>query len=118
MEMKNQIRLSEEFFGVTLPDARLEPRLLRLVDSLEEDPSRSFPQATGDEAGREAAYRFLNNPQVSMEALLQGHIQNTLERARSQGQPVLALHDTTEFVFPGATGDRGVFQGVEDRLRV
>lgn len=49
----------------------------------------------GDPAELEAAYRLLNNPQVSMEALLKPHHEHTLHEARER-RVVLWIQDTTE----------------------
>jgi hypothetical protein len=57
-------------------------------------------------AAREAAYRFLGNKAVSMDGILAGHYAQTVERA-AQEELVLALHDTSEFRFPGES-DRGL----------
>ena len=45
------------------------------------------------------AYRFFSNERVSEEEILAGHFQSTRERALVQSDPVVVLHDTTEFIF-------------------
>jgi hypothetical protein len=50
-------------------------------------------------ANPKAAYRFFSNERVSEAALLAGHFQSTRARCLAEPQPVLILHDTTEFSF-------------------
>ena len=50
-------------------------------------------------ANTKAAYRFLSNERVSEAAILAGHFQSTRARCLAEPQPVLILHDTTEFSF-------------------
>jgi hypothetical protein len=106
MEKSARAGLRSEFAGVVLGDARREARLRVLADALAARPSASFPTATKTDAALEAAYRFLGNDSVSMDAILAGHYVQTVERA-AQEELVLALHDTTEFKFSGES-DRGL----------
>jgi hypothetical protein len=96
-----------EFDCSDLGDERLEARLALLAETLAHDPKLSFPEALGDDAELEAAYRFFNNPRVDADAILYPHI--TASAARLAGhQRVLAVHDTTEFVFGGRSKRRGL----------
>jgi hypothetical protein len=52
-----------------------------------------------DRANTKGAYRFSSNERVSEEEILAGHFQSTRERALVQSDPVVVLHDTTEFTF-------------------
>jgi len=106
MKRSERAEVLDEFGGAKLGDARRQARLLALVKALAKEPDASFPVATKTEAAREAAYRFLGNKAVSMEAILAGHYSQTVERA-AQEDLVLALHDTTEIRFPGES-DRGL----------
>jgi len=51
-------------------DWRLQERLETLIETLEEAPSLSFPQALQKPAELEACYRFLGNVKVTPEAIL------------------------------------------------
>jgi hypothetical protein len=89
-----------EFAGVSLGDARLDERLRRIVARLATDPSQSFPEQMASVADREALYRFLANPKVTLAGVLDGHVGQA--RTRMQGRPVVrVVHDTTVFRFLG-----------------
>jgi hypothetical protein len=90
--------LLNEFRGATLGDERRRKRLLRIVGAAEERPDASFPTMMKDEAGLEAAYRFLSNTGIDHEDISIGHRNETVERARKARQ-VLVLHDTTACKF-------------------
>lgn len=109
----------QELEGARLGDARLERRLGQIVGSLAQRASASLPAVMGDDAALEATYRFLNNERVSAAAILEPHVQRTLQRCNRQ-QRVLAVFDTTELRFGGEReqlghlqhGGRGMFAHV------
>lgn len=92
--------LVEEFADVDLGDARLDERVQRIVARLAERPDDSFPEQMETLAEREALYRFLANPEVTLASLLQGHRLQTHARMRQYRQ-VRVVHDTTDFSFEG-----------------
>jgi hypothetical protein len=96
-----------EFDGVDLGDERRNARLALLSQALAIDPGLSFPDALQDSAELEAAYRFLNNRNVEPSALLTPHVFATAARV-AQRNVVLAVHDTTEFVFGGKSPRAGL----------
>jgi len=55
-----------EYDGQSLGDARLDERLRRIVTLAAADPSQSFPDQMESIADREALYRFLANPKVTL----------------------------------------------------
>ncbi len=63
-------------------------------------PDQSFPKLATSDAELEATYRFLNNPRVTPEGILAPHYRATLERASAR-PTILAVHDTTTFLFDG-----------------
>jgi hypothetical protein len=65
------------------------------------------------EADQEGLYRFLNNRNVTVDALLEGHRRQTLTRMPSSGL-VRILHDTTEFTFEG---EREGLGGLKDNKK-
>jgi hypothetical protein len=71
-----------------------------IVEMLAKNPSKSLPEAAGDEAALEGVYRFLNNEKVKPQAVLAPHIARTCRRAAEQKR-VLAVFDTTELRFGG-----------------
>jgi hypothetical protein len=92
-----------EFAGAKLPDTRLNRRLEMLVEAAALDPSASLPKMVGNESEREGAYRFLSNPRVEFDAVLQPHLDRSTGRAVAAGC-VLAVHDTSTFKFEGSRG--------------
>ncbi len=82
-----------------LGDARLNARRDRVIEVLEQQPDTGFPDACGSDAETEALYRFLRNRRVSLEAVIEPHLQATADRCRAVGD--VLMHDTTENVFTG-----------------
>lgn len=89
-----------ELGGSDLGDARLNARLRRVAGAVATNPARSFPKLATSDAELEATYRFLNNPRVTAEGILEPHFRATAERSR-QFDSVLVVHDTTTFLFDG-----------------
>jgi hypothetical protein len=87
-----------EFKSVDLGDERREKRLRGVVRKLANKPDVSFPRAMKSEADLEGFYRFLANESVTPEALLQPHVEATVERA-CQHAEVLVVHDASQFVY-------------------
>src|SRR5713226_4750082 len=84
-----------EFGGAALGDARRTDRLVRLATLLGSRPEASLPQACDDPAELKAAYRFFQNEAITPAAMLDSHVQATLERIMPLSL-VLAVQDTTE----------------------
>ena len=80
-------------------DRRLKSRFKKLLLNLSEHLGSSISIACQDWANTKAAYRFFANKEVSEQAILSGHFKSTQERFLSSDEPVLVLHDTTEFSF-------------------
>ncbi|MBP1634795.1 MAG: putative transposase [Acidobacteria bacterium] len=99
-----------EYDGQSLGDARLDERLRRIVTLAAADPSQSFPDQMESIADREALYRFLANPKVTLPGVLNGHVRQTHDRMRGHGL-VRIVHDTSTFRFPGERGGLGVLRG-------
>src|SRR5487761_2520016 len=83
-----------EFGGVELGDRRLQTRLFDVAEAFFARPQAAIPEACGSHAAAKAAYRFFDNDQVSMDALLEPHHQATIARMR-QETLVLVAQDTT-----------------------
>jgi hypothetical protein len=92
--------VSEEFGSVDFGDPRRKTRLARIADQLAASPESSLPKTLGNPSQLEGTYRFLNNPQIEPEQVLDAHISCTVRRAAKAGT-VLVIHDTTEFGFGG-----------------
>jgi hypothetical protein len=99
--------LSTESVRPALRDARLVARFGRVSKTLAARPERSFPKAFSTQGELEAAYRFLNNPRVSAEQLLEPHFAATAARAVAAREVVL-VHDTTELRFGGSSRREGL----------
>lgn len=92
--------IDDEFEGVDLGDPRLEARLLTLASALDDAPTASLASASKSVAAREAAYRFVENGRVTMEAMMEPHRRKTAARCAAAGA-VYVISDTTEFSFEG-----------------
>jgi Transposase DNA-binding len=71
----------------------------RLVDSARRiglHPGGTLPEKLRDPAAYRATLRLMNQPAVTHQAILQPHIQATLERLRRTPDTVLIVHDITE----------------------
>jgi len=88
-----------ELAGCKFRDVRLEKRFRKLFEQLSGALGESIPMVCQDWANTKAAYRFFSNERVSEEEILAGHFGSTRERALAESEPILVLHDTTEFIF-------------------
>ena len=96
---------AKEFSGADLGDARLDKRLVRIVETFADKPTASIPEACGDWGATQAAYRFFNQAlnesrPLEWQQILNPHRDATIERMR-QYPLVLCLQDTTELNFNG-----------------
>lgn len=116
----------EEFGTVRLYDHRLKQRLYTIAQDFYSDPQANIPQACGSKAGTMGAYRFFQNPKVSMDIVLDAHCEASIDRIR-QHRIVLAPQDTstlnytahpmTEGLGPiNTTGDRNIGLLLHDTL--
>src|SRR5919106_6217664 len=102
--------VAAEFEGDSLGDARLDERLRRIVSLAASEPGDSFPEQMASVADREALYRFLANPKVTMAGVLSGHLRQTRERLRGHSV-IRVVHDTTTFRFVGDRDGLGAIRG-------
>lgn len=86
--------MEEEFGAATLGDRRLVERLMQLGESFFAMPRANIPQACATKAATKAAYRFFDNDQISMDAILQPHFDATEQRLGSH-PIVLVVQDTS-----------------------
>src|SRR5438105_10160372 len=82
--------MTEPDFG----DARLNKRLLLLLEQLTAQPTASLPQACGSWAATKAAYRFMDSDKVTAQGIRDAHHFSLLRRLPKQDM-ILALQDTT-----------------------
>jgi hypothetical protein len=83
-----------EFGRVRFYDQRLKERLYKIAEDFHGCPQGLIPEASGSKARAMGAYRFFENPKVSMNILLESHTEATIDRIR-QHKIVLAPQDTT-----------------------
>lgn len=98
---------AEKQFGtVKLGDARRAPRAVDMAARLMQNPSASLPQQMGSPAALKAAYRLLNEKDVTFATLMQPHWDQTRDAARRR-PCVLLVQDTTHVDYtphPTTTG--------------
>jgi len=96
-----------EFDDIDLGDRRLDARALRMAMALALRPDCGFTSAMARPCDAEAAYRFLRNPRVDPDAVLEPHIEKSAARVREAGL-ALVVHDTSEFKYSGESERRGL----------
>lgn len=98
---------NEEFADVDLGDKRLDARLKRMCDRLSESPESPINQACEGWPDTKAAYRFFQNENVDVRAIIAAHRGKTVERARKH-ETVLAIQDTSYIVYTKHTKTKGL----------
>jgi hypothetical protein len=97
----------EEFATVRLYDNRLKERLYRIAQDFYNSPQTNIPEACGSQARTKGAYRFFQNPKVTMDVLLSAHTEATIERIKEH-KVVLAPQDTTTLNYSAHPGTEGL----------
>jgi Domain of unknown function (DUF4338)/Transposase DNA-binding/Transposase Tn5 dimerisation domain len=97
----------EEFGEAEIGDSRLNKRLLTLAQAFYAQPQANIPQACQTRAETKAAYRFLDHPETSMEAILESHYQATVARM-SVEKVILAVQDTTSLNYTAHPATEGL----------
>jgi hypothetical protein len=90
--------MESEFGGVDLGDTRLNRRCQLLAATLGAQSQSSIPAACGSWAETKAAYRFFDNPSVTMDSIMSPHQEASRERIAKEKVVILA-QDTTELDF-------------------
>jgi hypothetical protein len=99
--MKNGLLLeASEWAQTTFADARLgdsrrSERVVRIATLMATQSDVSLPRMMKSKAELKAAYRLFETPDVTYEALMRPHLQQTQEQARSHRR-VLLIQDTTD----------------------
>lgn len=99
--------IQREFSSVDLGDKRLNKQLARVAMDFVNAPKESIPQMCGNWPDTKATYRFLKNPNVTKEKILEPHRQRTIERMAPYGE-ILVVGDTTFFTFPHHPSKEGL----------
>jgi hypothetical protein len=92
--------VDKEYSVAEFGDYRLNKRGKRLLSHFIQTPTLSIPQSCKGWSETHAAYRFFNNPKVTVERVLSPHIQATRDRMRDH-EVVLVIQDTTELDYSG-----------------
>lgn len=99
------IALARLFDGTAVSVA-MRARLNATAARLGRNPQRSLPQALGS-AGYKGLMRALSNPKVRQTEMLKAVYDTTVERI-APGEEVLCIEDTTDLIFGGALGRKGL----------
>lgn len=99
MSDRNTEWLSHELAYCQFEDKRLEKRFKTLCKQLWRSIGESIPFVCQDWSNTKAAYRFFDNKKASEKEILAGHLQSTKDRFSKTKEPILILHDTTEFSY-------------------
>jgi hypothetical protein len=97
----------EEFSEAPFADERLNKRLMLLADNAYSNPGSSIPGACKSYPATIASYRFLNNKNVTPEAILMTHREQTIERMKEH-KTVLVIQDTTSFDYRTHPATKGL----------
>ena len=92
-----------EFGGADLGHEARTKRAVRFATALVQNPSASIPRVVRDAHQAKGAYRLLSNPKVDHDAILTGHIAQTVERCRGK-DAILAIQDTTALSYTAREG--------------
>ena len=117
-----------EFGGAELGDRRRAPRLIRVAAALVGDPQGTLPGSFSGWAEAKAAYRLLEEPDVTYDQVIAPH-RNRVRRACGQAGEYLLVEDTTSLDFTshlaaqdlgriGDDGGRGLFVHSTLALRI
>jgi len=96
-----------EFATVRVYDERLKRRLFTIAQDFYHRSQASIPEACGSKARTLGAYRFFDNPQVTMAVILTPHTEATIERIKEH-TVVLAPQDTTTLNYYHHPATRGL----------
>src|SRR5579883_979767 len=98
---------SKTFGAAELGDQRRTDRLVTMAAAIAHDPAASLPKAMRSWNDTIAAYRFLDNEQISHEQIMMPHWRATRQEA-AQHPFVLLVADTTEINLSSHTTTKGV----------
>ena len=88
----------ETFGGLSLGDTRRTARLVRMAGLAAERPSGTVPAVFDDDADQQGAYDFLENDQVSADAIEEGH-GAAVSACCSENREVLLVVDGSSLTF-------------------
>jgi len=87
--------IEQELASARIFDGRLRKRMYQVTRSFASQSQALVPQTSnGSAAEAKGTYRFFKNERVTMDGVLKGHVEATIERSREQAV-VLSVQDTT-----------------------
>ncbi len=89
---------AEELQYADLGDARLNKRLVKIVEDLAAHPNASVPEATENWSDTKAIYRFWQNEKVRALDIIEAQQMSVVERIKDY-PVILAIQDTTDLSF-------------------
>ncbi len=95
-----------ELEGIDLGDNRLNVRAARLLRQFYNKPGSPISVACENDAGLQAAYRFIHHENITMDKVLAPHIESAKERV-SQEDVVLCVQDTTSLNYTHLKASEG-----------
>jgi hypothetical protein len=110
--------IDRELDGAYFQDVRLGKRLRTLLGLMSNGLGQTLPLACQDWANTKAAYRFFSNPRITEEEILSGHFASTQLRAAALQEPLLVLHDTTEFSYQSTGAAVGLISNLPRKRTV
>ncbi len=87
-----------EFDGAQLGDRRRQSRLIRTAASMASDPHGTLPESFTRWAQAKAAYRLLEQPDVTYDGVIAPHLERVRASCRQAGEYLL-VEDTTTLDF-------------------
>lgn len=99
--------IGEEFQECSFGDERLKKRLRKISEGFASNSDKSIPNSFSGWAEVKGTYRFLDNPKVKREEILNSHISNTVERVK-ECETILAIQDTTSINFTRHKNTKGL----------
>ncbi len=96
-----------EFGTAVLGDERRKNRLVKMATRLAAHPGGTLPQVFSTWAELKGAYRFLDQPAVGPEQILEPHLQRTRASCRQSGEYLL-IEDTTQLDYTGPLEREGL----------
>jgi hypothetical protein len=110
MQLERVMDVRNELANISLGDLRPNRRCQSIARALQDNPTASFTAALGDDAAAEGLYRFLGNPKVEWQHVLDEHRDASWEPAIAMEEHVLVIHDTTTCQLGGETIHQGTFR--------
>lgn len=98
----------DEIISIEIGDKRLEERLVEILKSKHESPSKSIPCSMETKAKVKGAYRFLSNEKIKSEELFKAHAESTKKRIGNKRKIILAPQDTTDISYNNTGSRKGL----------